>query len=327
MTAPDTTSAPQGSTAGIALLVFSMLCISTNDMLIKFLSDGYPLHQIVFTRSVIGICITLIFLRLEGGLKLLRTDRPVLHLVRALLLVLANLFFFAGLAALPLAEVSVLFFVAPLLITLLSIPVLGERVGPRRLTACAVGFVGVLLMLAPGGAPLGEDVPRWTLALPVVAAFCYAMMQVLTRKLGATSQASAMSFYIQATFIVTSLAFWLVAGDGRFAETASNPSMVFLFRAWVWPAPEDLWVFGLIGVLVGVMGYAIAQAYRLGDPATLAPFEYIALPMAVLWGIVIFGDVPGPRTMGGIALIAGSGLYVFFRERSRGAPARALRRS
>ena len=297
-----------------------MLCISINDMLIKTLSDGYPLHQIVFLRSVIGILFTLIFVQIEGGLSILRTRRPGLHILRASLLVGANLLYFAALAAMPLAEATALFFVAPLMITLLSIPVLGASVGPRRLIACAVGFVGVLVIVAPGRSGFGAGTPLTILLLPVAAAACYAGMQILTRKLGAESKASAMSFYIQATFILVSLGFWAVAGDGRFINGDSDPSLQFLFRAWRWPAPEDAWVFGFIGTIVGIMGYAIAQAYRLGEPATLAPFEYVAMPLAVLWGLLIFGDLPDLRTWFGIALIVGSGLFVFVRERSRRVP-------
>ncbi len=305
----------------IGLLLFAMLCISVNDMLIKYVSGDYPLHQIVFVRSSIGILFTLVFIRLEGGLGILKTRRPGLHFLRAILLVGANILFFAGLAALPLAEVSALFFVAPLMITLLSVPVLGQPVGPRRLIACAVGFLGVLVMLAPGqGQGALDGVSRWTLLLPVLAAACYAGMQVLTRKLGSESQASALSFYIQAMFILVGIGFWAVAGDGRFAEGVEDPSLQFLLRAWRWPDPDDIWVFALIGVIVGVLGYAMAQSYRLGDPATLAPFEYAALPLAVFWGFAIFGDVPAGRSWLGIALITGAGLFVFLRERAKGLP-------
>ena len=312
--------APANPSRGIALLVFAMVLISVNDMLIKGLSDRYPLHQIVLIRSLIGICFTLVFVRAEGGLKTLRTDQPWLHLFRALLLVAANLFFFAALAALPLAEVNALFFVAPLLITLLQIPVLGERVGPRRILAVLAGFLGVLIVIWPGLSGGEADLPAWALALPLAGAFCYALMQVLTRKLGARSTASAMAFYIQGAFIVVGVAFGIVAGDGRFSEGLDNPSLLFLFRAWTWPMPEDWGLLLIIGCAVGLLGYAIAQAYRTADPATIAPFEYTALPLAVLWGFVIFGDVPGPETFIGIALIAGAGIFVVLRERRLGNP-------
>lgn len=316
------------STRGILFILFGMLCISVNDMLIKELSGGYPLHQMVFVRSAIGICFTLVFLRLEGGWRLLKTRRPGLHLIRALLVVCANMTFFAALAVLPLGTATALFFVAPLCITLLSIPVLGEAVGPRRIAAVIVGFGGVLVMLLGPGeseAEAGGGYARGLLLLPVVAAMAYAGMQILTRKLGMASSASAMAIYIQGTFLIVSTGFFVVAGDGRLAEGLQSESLVFLLRAWVMPPAEDLWLFGILGLMSAGIGYSLSAAYRLGDAATIAPFEYVALPLAIFWGWAVFGEVPGPRIMVGIVLIAGAGLYVFLRERQRNLPLRGKR--
>lgn len=307
---------------GIAFILAAMLCISVNDMLIKHLSGAYPLHQMIFVRSAIGIVFSLAMVQVEGGLRILRTDRPALHALRGLAIVAANMTFFAGLAVLPLGTATALFFVAPLFITLLSVPCLGERVGPWRLGAVAVGFLGVLLMMRPGA---GVGPAAGVLLLPVLAAFFYATMQILTRKLGIASKASAMAVYIQATFIAVSLGFWAVAGDGRFAAGSENPSVVFLLRAWAWPAPGDWPLFLVLGAMSAVIGYSLSQAYRLADAATLAPFEYVALPLAILWGWVVFGDLPGAQVAGGIALIAGAGLAVFVRERARRRPLRHTR--
>ncbi len=315
MTSPTAPGPPNNSLAGIALILVGMLLISINDMVIKRLSDGYPLHQLVFMRSVIGITISFVILRFEGGLRMLRTDRPVLHAVRGLLIVFANMTFFAALAVMPLATVTALFFVAPLMITLLAIPVLGERVGKHRLGATVVGFLGVLVMVRPGTAA-EFDVPVWVLALPILAAAGYAGMQVLTRKLGVNSPASALAIYIQTTFITVSAIFWLVAGDGRYVDQVENESLVFLLRAWVWPPVEDWGWLLLIGLAVGGVGYCLSAAYRLGDAATIAPYEYVALPLAIFWGWLIFGEFPGPATLLGIALIGAAGVYVFLRERA-----------
>ena len=168
-------------TRAIVFILAAMLCITVNDTLIKFLSDGYPLHQMVFVRSVIGIAATSALLRMEGGLRLLRTSRPGLHAVRAGLIVVANMTFFAALSIMPLGAATALFFVAPLFITVLAIPVLGEPVGLPRIVAIVVGLGGVGVMMAPGVDWGG--IPRWNLLLPVAAAACYAGMQVLTRKL------------------------------------------------------------------------------------------------------------------------------------------------
>lgn len=311
----------------ILFVLVAVVCGTLNDVGIKLLSGDYPLHQTVFFRSVVALSVCLVFLWREGGLVLLRTDRPGLHMLRAGLVMLSNMLFFAGLAVMPLAAATALFFVAPLFITLMAIPVLGEPVGRYRLTAIGVGLAGVAVMMAPG-VDWGE-IGRVSLFLPLAAAACYSGMQVLTRKLGARSAASAMAVYIQACFLLVSLAVFAVAGDGRFAQGATHPSVVFLLRAWVWPAPEDLPVFGMIGVMSAMIGYFMGLAYRLGRASVVASYEYAALPLAIFWGWTVFGEVPRPAVWLGIALIAGAGLYVFARERAQGralASARPVRR-
>ncbi|MEM6888521.1 MAG: DMT family transporter [Pseudomonadota bacterium] len=302
---------------GILFVCAGVLAISLNDMLIKQLSGSYPLHEIVFLRSVIGILFSLVLVQMEGGLGILRTRHPIAHAVRGLLIVIANMSYFVALAALPLADATALFFAAPLFITLLSIPMLGERVGALRLAAVTVGFVGVLIMQRPWADSQSLEVARWILLMPVLAALTYALNQLMTRKLGVDSMASAMSVYIQAMFILVSAGFFIVAGDGSYARGATNPSLIFLLRAWVWPSPSDWWVMTGLGANAAIIGYCLSQAYRMADAATVAPFEYLGLPLAVFWGLVIFGDLPALEVWLGMALILGSGLFVFLREQQK----------
>jgi S-adenosylmethionine uptake transporter len=312
---PDTTQ-PRSS-LGILFIIAGMTAISLNDMMIKQLSNGYPLHQIVFTRSAIGILFGLVMVQMEGGWSILKTRQPGLHLLRALLLVIANMSYFVALAVIPLADATALFFAAPLFITVLSIPILGEKVGPLRMGAVLVGFAGVVIMQRPweSGDSIGAN--RIVLLLPVLSALTYAINQLMTRKLGATSKASALTIYIQAIFIVVSLGFWVVAGDGRFAEGVDNASIQFLLRAWIWPAQEDFWLFAGLGANSAIVGYCLSQAYRLSDAATVAPFEYVGLPLAVFWGWAIWSDLPVWEVWLGMVLIMGSGLFVFLREQQK----------
>ncbi|MEM9317533.1 MAG: DMT family transporter [Pseudomonadota bacterium] len=298
----------------IALLLFAMVAMTTNDVVIKLLSDSYPLHQMVFVRSAVGLSVGLVFLYFEGGLSLLRTEQTGLHVLRATAIVLANMIFFAAIAVLPLGLATGIFFVSPLFITLLSVPLLGARVGPRRLVAVGLGLLGVAIIVS-GDVALPVGTAPWVLILPIAAAFLYALTNVLSSKLGQRSRASAMSLYIQTAFLSVALVFYFAAGDGRFAVGQTNGSITFLLRAWTWPAPQDVWLFGVMGVLGGVIGYVFSQAYRLGQPATLAPFEYVALPLAMMWGALVFNEDLGLRLWIGSALIVGSGLYVFWRER------------
>ena len=293
---------------GIACVVAAVTLLVLQDSVIKWLSGDYPLHEIVLVRAASAAGVTLFVMRLEGGIHLLRTHRLGLHLVRAGLLIIANSAFFLALAAMSIAEATAIFFVAPLVITALSALMLHEAVGPRRWAAVCIGLAGVVVMLRPG-----EGAFKLVALLPLVAAAAYALMQILTRRLGTTERASTIAFYAQASFIVASVAMGLVAGHGRFAPE-DDPSLAFLLRAWTVPSATDAALFLGIGVVNGIGGYLMSQAYRVTRPSVLAPFEYVALPMAVAWGVVFFGDWPDLVTWAGMALICGSGLYVLHRE-------------
>ena len=162
---------------GIACVVGAITLFILQDALIKWLSGDYPLHEIVLVRAASAIAVTLFMMRLEGGVHLLRTRRLGLQLTRSALLVFANCAFYLALAAVPIAEATSIFFVAPLLITALSALVLHEPVGPRRWAAVCVGLAGVIVMMRPG-----EDVLRLVALLPIVAATAYAFMQIITRR-------------------------------------------------------------------------------------------------------------------------------------------------
>ncbi len=308
------------ATVGIAFILVGMLAISVNDMLIKQLSGDFPLHQMVFIRSAIGICFSLVLVHFEGGFGILRTKTPLLHVLRGLLIVVSNMTYFTALSVIPLADATALFFVAPLMITLFSIPLLGEKVGPLRLGAVFVGFVGVIIMMRPWQSSSESEVSRLILMLPVLSAITYALMQIMTRRLGVVTKASALSVYIQGIFIFVSLGFYFIAGDGRFAEGMTNQGAVFLLRAWVQPDGTDWYFLIGLGMNSAIIGYALSQAYRSASAATIAPYEYVGLPLAVFWGWLLWGDLPGPTIAVGIVLILGSGLFVFFRERQRDRP-------
>ncbi len=294
---------------GILCALGASLVFTLNDVGIKFLSGGYPLHELVLIRALVAVAITLfILVPLEGGYGNLRTRRWRIHLARGVLLVMANMCFFLSLATIPLAEATAIFFVSPLLITAFSVAFLGEQVGPRRWTAVIVGLAGAVIMLRPG---TGAFQPA--AVLPVMAAIGYAAVHTLTRKIGVSEKASTMAFYIQLTFITVSAVIGLAVGDGRHGDLG-GPSIEFLLRAWTWPPADDLLIMAGIGCMSAAGGYLISQAYRLCEAALIAPFEYIALILAVIWGITIFGEWPDWIAWTGTTLILCGGLFVFLRE-------------
>lgn len=306
----DTGPAPHsGAAQGALWAVAAVICFSSNDVIIKFLSGGYPLYQLVFMRSVIGLTfILMVVAPLSGGWTMLRTRRLGIHIVRGLCVVFANFCFFLGLAALPLAEAVAIFFVSPLVITVFSVIFLGETVGARRWLAVFFGLAGVLIVLRPG-----TEAFQIASVLPLLAAIGYAALHILTRRIGATENAVAMAFYIQTTFIVVAGVAGVFTAGGQY-ETFDHPSLEFLLRGWSMPGWRDLALIGLLGLTSSLGGITISQAYRRSEAAFVAPFEYVAMPLAVFWGLTLFGEWPDPVAWLGIILIIGSGLALIWRE-------------
>lgn len=296
---------PLGPLSALIAVIF----FSINDATIKFLSGDYALHQIVLIRSVIGLAILLaIIVPLQGGFSVLRTNRLGMHMLRGFCVVAANTTFFLGLAVLPLADAVAVFFVSPLLITAFSALLLGEKIGPRRLLAVGLGMVGVLIMVRPGA-----DGFNAALLLPILAAVAYALLHVLTRKIGGTESAATMSVYIQLVFVVVSATIGATLGHGAW-EDKGGEMLQFLLRGWHLPAGADWPLLVLLGIASAGGGFFISQAYRLSEASLIAPLEYVAMPIAVLAGILIFNEWPAPSTWLGMVLIIGSGLFVFWRE-------------
>ncbi len=294
---------------GISSVIGATFFFSFTDMAIKFLSGDYALHQIVLIRSLIGIIILLAaIVPLEGGFGILRTKRLSMHLLRSSCVVLANMTLFLALAAMPLVNTVAIFFVAPMLITVFSVIFLGETVGPHRWFAVGMGFTGVIVMMRPG-----SDSFQLAAFLPLASAAFYASIHILTRKIGHTEVASTLTFYTQLTYICVGVFMGLTVGDGQF-NGVDDPSVEFLLRAWNWPSPEDYWIFILKGLSSTFGGYLISQAYRKCEAGLAAPFEYLTLVLAIFWGLVVFGEWPDKVAWLGIALIIGSGLFMFWRE-------------
>ncbi len=306
----------------IACALGASLAFSINDITVKSFSTTLPLHEVVLFRSLIGLSLTLaIFAPGMGLVQIFRTRRPFAHAFRGLCVVLSNFAFFAGLAALPLAENAAIFFVAPLMITGFSAIILREYVGPRRWFALIVGLIGVMLIVKPGTAAF-----QWAVLLPAFSAAAYAGLHTMTRNMGLGESAVTMSAYIQLTFIIVCAAMGLLFGGGQLSGSG-DPSLEFVFRAWAWPKPDDFLLFLLAGACSAGGGYLIGQAYRNSAAGLVAPFEYTALILATFWGYVIWAEVPDLISALGIALILFSGVFVAVREAQLNAPATAKRLS
>lgn len=299
-------------TKGIAFVCAGVFIFTLQDVAIKWMSGTYPVHQIVFFRSLVAIVLVTAIVHFDGGLSRLRTKRSGLHLVRSVLMFVSYTSYYLSIAVLPLADAISLAFSAPLFITALSVPFLGERVGLRRWVAVLVGFLGVVVMVRPG---FGVFEPAALLAL--LCALAYAVGQMIARRLGVTDSGSVMAFYATVLYLVASGVIGLAIGNGALDE-GGHPSIAFLVRAWSWPVPFDLALMASIGVVAAFGFYFLSQAYRVAEPTAVAPFEYSGLPWVVLWGYLIFGNIPSLHTVVGIVLVVGAGFYVLHRESKTG---------
>ncbi len=315
-----TTTIQRSNLAGALCALIAAMCFSLNDVGIKFLSDQYALHQIVFFRAITGLITFLaVIMPLSGGWQLVRTRRIGWHLLRGFCVVSANSFLFLGLAVMPIADAVAIFFVSPLLIALMSIVFLGETVGPRRWVAIIVGFIGVMVIVKPGTSAF-----QLASLFPIAAACLYGVMHIVARRIGTTESAATMTFYIVVSFIVVSAIIGLAVGDGRYYGQF-HPAFDFLLRPWVPVDLADAPILIMLGVSGVLGGYLISQAYRIAEAAFAAPFEYVSMPMAIIWGITVFGTFPDRTAWIGIALILGSGLYLVWRETIKGR-VRSMRR-
>ncbi len=271
----------------------AVFCFVIMNTFVKALSPDYPVHQIIWARYFFHfLLILLLFPRRIPTLLVSR--RKGLQFLRSLLVLLATLCMYTSLRYLPLAETVSITFIAPLLVTGLSVLALGERVGPRRWAAVIVGFAGVLVIIRPG---LG--VAHWATVLPVMMACFYAAYQTITRHMRGAADPLNSLFYTALVGVV--------------ATSAITPFF------WAWPDPVAWAMMIGIGLFGGIGHFAMIRAYEAAPAATVAPFAYTELVWAIAVGIVLFADYPDLWMLTGAAIVIGSGLYVLHRERIRGA--------
>jgi len=295
----------------LGLLGLAMAVIPLNDALIKILSAYISLGQVVAVRAMLSLVLVVI---VSDGLRaMLNLSAAVFwqFVGRAMCLVVAMLLFFVSLGSLPLANVIAIFFVAPMIITLLSVPLLGEKIGVHRLASVSAGMIGVLVIIQPGGAEFKKEN-----LLVIGAAVSYALFQIWTRRLKADGSLSAMvtvqhlCYFVVGALMVVANIIWPVPPTG-------NSTLDFLLRGPVVMAPMD-WLFVLICCLsVLFLSVASSNAYRSVEASVIAPFEYTAIPFGAFWGVVIWGEWPTANAWLGMVLILFGGIYTLYRENIR----------
>lgn len=284
------------SSKAMVMMIVAMLLLPGIDAIAKWLSDSIGAGQVTWSRFFFQILFMAPLLLRTSGPWFTRT--LYLHALRGALIALTTLFFFSGLKYLPIADAISIFFIEPLLVTLMSAIFLGEKVGWRRFSAISVGFIGALIIIRPSFTTVG-----WVVLLPIAAAVCFSFYILLTRKLVTHEDPIRLQFFAGIFGFIVMTA----------ALAFGTESQVQVLTA-VWPSKFEWLLLAGLGFIATIGHLLVANAFRLASVGTLAPFQYIEIIGATLLGYIFFSDFPDAITWLGISIIVGSGFYVFRRE-------------
>lgn len=293
---PPSQTAQSNTMIGIALMLGAMLVLPFLDVVAKFLGQqNVPIIEIVWARLFFGMVMTAPLVWKIDGARSLIPQRPIIHTIRASFLIAATGLFFWALKFQSIADTLAIFFVQPLVITVLSPFVLGEKVGVRRWLAVAVGFMGTLIIIRPGFQNLNPGV-----FMALGAGTSLALYMLLTRRIAGSTGAMTTTF-------LTSLA----------GAVLTSIAVVFV---WQIPTPQQ-WLLFLLLALIATFGhYLIVGAYDFAEASLLAPLGYTEMIMAVVAGWYFFGDFPDKWTFVGVGILIACAIYISYRERVRNVP-------
>jgi drug/metabolite transporter (DMT)-like permease len=296
---------------GIGFLLLAMLIGSLQSVAVKWIGGNYSVLEIVTFRSLVALPITILFFRLEGGKGLPTTRQPKLQYVRGIFLFLSYTTFMMGLAALPLASVEAIRFSGPLMITILSVVMLSEKVELQRWLALLVGFAGILLIVQPGSTNFNEGS-----LFVLISVLFYALTVIFTRKMNATDSSATMAYFSSLVYLIAAFIFSpLAAAVGEIPN--AHPSVAFLFHPWTMPTPLDLFIMSGLGLVWALWAYFMTRAYSTAQASVIAPFEYASLPISIMWGFLLWHEVPTLMTLAGAALTLASGMYLLVRDQKK----------
>jgi len=278
---------------GIGLMLSAMAILPFLDVVAKFLGQqGVPILQIVWARLFFGTLMTLPFALSLAGARGLVPNMPAMHALRASFLIAATGFFFWGLTYLPIADCLSIFFVQPLIVTMLSPLVLGEQVGIRRWMAVIIGFIGTLIIIRPGFQELNPGV-----FMALAAGLSLAIYMLLTRRISGSAPAMVTTFY-------TSL----------MGAAIMSALVIFVWQ----PVSLEQWgLFALLSFFANGGHYLIVKAYDHAEASLLAPLAYTEMIMAVAAGWYFFGDFPDLWTFVGVGILIACAIYISIRETAR----------
>jgi len=300
-----------GSVAAILYLCVGVAAFSLQDLIMKAASDNYPIHQTLVIRAIAAIPLSICVVYMSGAFKALKGSTRAL-LPRSVLLVITSLSYYLALATLPLATVSALYLTTPLMITVLSVLILGEKVNSAQWGAVVAGFIGTMFIVHPG---YGEF--EWAMLLPLLSGLAYAGSVIFIRSRGGQDESAVIALQGTVWLSMTGVVLGLMLGFGELEwEIQSHPSMDFLLRHWAEPGVFDVLALLACGVIGSTATLLLSKAYTSSSASGLAPFEYTALLWSIVLGWLVWNHLPSSKEWIGIAILVAAGLVsVYFAEK------------
>mgnify|MGYP001402681681 FL=1 len=296
---------------GIILVLIAMATFSVHDAIIKFIFTEAALYEIYFGRTFIAALLSAAYLLLTKQKIILKTSYPILSIVRVVLHFLAFSFYFISLTYMSLAVATALYFSTPLFMSILAKLFLKEDIGIRRWLAILVGFIGIFVILNP-------DLSDFDFKnlLPVICALFYASSMTISKKTADKDNVHTQLFYFYILTVSICLTVFFLSGSGQFNKF-DNPTMQFIFRDW-FSNPTFTWKYIIVmGILASVAFTCIFKAYTSFSTSITSIFEYSLIIWSVIIGYFLFNDIPTLRTLLGIILVVGAGIFIFIREEIR----------
>ncbi|MEM7172031.1 MAG: DMT family transporter [Pseudomonadota bacterium] len=299
------TDTPSRPIAGIISIEIGMLFFVLQDAMMKALLGDFTVWMLISARACVALLVLVPTIKMLGAPHRLFSPLWHLHLLRAGLFAFGFSLFYTAFPFMGLAEVTTIFFAAPLFTAIFAVLFLRETIGWQRLACLLIGFAGVIIAMNPTG-----DSFQWVAVLPLICAISYALSQILARQIGEKDTTVTMGLYT----IVFAGILVLPMGYGINQLFDLGQDFRHLRWDWAWPDPSSLGYLALLGVF-GMCGYMlITRAYQVASASLIAPFDYSYLPLAATMAYFVWNEVPGWNTIVGMILIVCSGIYLGYRE-------------
>lgn len=288
MNASAAATESRAALAGILLMLGGIFLFAVNDAMGKWLVATYSVGQLLLIRSIAALAVLAPFIRREGAAAFRAAPRPGLQILRVVFSTLEVAGFYWAVSYLPLADVMTYYLAGPIYVTAISALFLGEKVGWRRWLAVGIGFVGVVIALRPTDASFS-----WPAMIALAGSFCFSLLMIATRHLRGTSDTVLVTGQTVAALIF---------------------GAVLAPLHWVTPSLRDALLLALLGVVAMVAHVCVNRSLKLAPASVVVPYQYSMIVWAIVFGVLVFGDIPDAAMLTGAAIIIGAGLYIFLRE-------------